>query len=212
MTLTIGVYVFHSRASSFLQPGTLDWVAGPPLAEPMQCAVQITKSGFVVVGGVDLVSVREFDASLAGPTSVDGWLPVDTWPRLETTRFYVACEAVGGKLIVAGGGTDVDIIDIHTKAVARGNKMLKSRSYMQFVTFGEDDYTRLLALGGLHDISPIADVEFWEEDSGYWLEAWGRLRTARSHAGAVALRPEIVCSGPCQEHNCPVVQGTQIML
>ena len=77
---------------------------------------------------------------------------------------------------------------------------------MQFVTFGEDDYTRLLALGGLHGVSPIADVEFLEEDSGYWLEAWGRLRTARSHSGAVALRPELVCR-PCGEHNCPVAQG-----
>ena len=79
------------------------------------------------------------------------------------------------------------------------------------VTFGEEGYTRLLALGGISDGSSTPDVEWYEEDEGYWQQAWGRLRTPRSYFGGEAVTPEMVCSGRCGQDDCTEELGRLVV-
>ena len=207
VSLDIGLYVLHDHASSFLAPGTMDWVEGPLVAEPMACAARTSDTSFLAVGGHNRVSLRQFQAIPTDPTSVEGWLPASTWPDLETARFGLACQVIGHKLLVSGSGATVEIVDIMTKAVSRGQELVTPRSYHQMFAFGEEGYMRLLALGGLHGVSFLPAVDWYEDEEGHWMKAWGRLRTPRSHSGGAAVSQEMVCSGQCGQEDCVEEQG-----
>ena len=197
VTLAGGVYVMHNRASTFLADGTLEWVGGPPLPVSLECAVRIANTRFLLVGGDNRRTVREYDAIMPG-----GWLPAETWPDLWTARVSPACARLAGKVTVAGAGS-VDIIYLDTKAVARGADMLLARRHFHLAALGEEPYIRLLAVGGDSGVSALSQVEWYDDDGGVWEKAVASLRTGRSHSGAVMVTPEMVCTAECSEDNCP---------
>ena len=203
--MAVGVYVLHYRASSFLPSDSLTWVAGPPLPVSLQCAARMNDSSFLVVGGDDMRSIRQYNtgSTAANATRFWGWVPEFTWPSLEMGRFSPACIILDGQMVVAGGWASptVETINLATKAVARVKDMNQPRIFFQFASFGEEGYMRLLALAGEGELTTLSSVEWLEEESGIWQEAAGELATARSHAGAVAVPPEmLVCPDKCK--NC----------
>ena len=204
--MAVGIYVLHYRASSFLPADSLTWVAGPPLPVSLQCAARMSNFSFLVVGGDSRRSVREYNAgsTTANATRFWGWEPESTWPSLETGRFSPACLILDGQLVVAGGWASptIETINLGTKAVTRVKDMKKPRNFFQLAAFGEEGYMRLLALAGESELTTLSSVEWLEEESGIWQEAAGGLATARSHAGAVAVTPEmLLCTGKCE--TCP---------
>ena len=71
------------------------------------------------------------------------------------------CAKIGNKILVVGGETflrpNTEIIDVITRTLIQGPKMLQSRSFLRLVTVGEGAGRRVLAIGG-----------FWQE--GEWME------------------------------------------
>ena len=191
----------HHHATSFLPSDSMDWLEGPSLFISLECAVKISEERFLVIGGQDRKAVSEFDSVRAGATSNLGWLPGDTWSDLRHGRVSPACAVWGGRLVVAGEGT-VDIVYLATKALARGEDMLRSRRHFNLAPIGEEGYTRLLALGGAVGLAGQRSVEVMAED-GVWQEATGGLSAARSHSGAVSLAPGMVCTAHCEADKCP---------
>ena len=206
VTMAVGVYVLHYRASSFLPADSLTWVAGPPLPIPLQCVAKMSDSSFLVVGGDNRRSVREYNTGNTNATATRfwGWEPESTWPSLETGRFSPACLILDGQMVVAGGWSSptIETINLATKAVTRMKDMEKPRMFFQLAAFGEEDYMRLLALAGESELTALASVEWLEEESGIWHEAAGELATARSRVGAVAVTPEMLnCTDKCDTCN-----------
>ena len=72
----MGVYIIESFESitDFLAADTMQWQDGPSLPGDMRsfdpCAVTISDTSFLTICGND---IREFDASVSGPTSNEGW-------------------------------------------------------------------------------------------------------------------------------------------
>ena len=63
-------------------------------------AVSISSLSLIVIYGS---AVREFDASIAGPISRQGWGNESNWPKLKTRRIYWPdCALVGQKVTIAG--------------------------------------------------------------------------------------------------------------
>ena len=204
--MAVGVYVLHYRASSFLPADSLTWVAGPPLPIPLQCVAKMSDSSFLVVGGDNRRSVREYNTGNTNATATRfwGWEPESTWPSLETGRFSPACLILDGQMVVAGGWASptIETINLATKAVTRVKDMKQPRIFFQLAAFGEEGYMRLLALAGESELTKLASVEWFEEESGIWHEAAGELATARSHVGAVAVNPEMLnCADKCDTCN-----------
>ena len=103
-------------------------------------------------------------------------------------------------MLVAGGweSPSVETIDLVTKAVTRGREMAQPRGYFQLAAFGEEDYKRVLALGGDSGLAALSSVEWLQEENGEWQEAAGRLAMARSHAGVVAVTAQMLnCTSKC---------------
>ena len=78
----IGVFIVggwsskNVRTSEFLAAGTMQWQEGPALPVRMTypCAVTISLTSFLVLPGtLSGTDIREFDAAIAGPTSIEGW-------------------------------------------------------------------------------------------------------------------------------------------
>ena len=72
--------------SDFLATGSLQWQQGPRLPQAMYsfCAVPVSPTKFLTINGD---KIHEFDAALAGPTSVEGWRDSTLWPTLKTRRY-----------------------------------------------------------------------------------------------------------------------------
>ena len=67
-----GTYMVHPTSSSFLPSGERHWIAGGPVPlDEVQCATGISSHSFLVFGGTP---VRQFDVTIAGPTSENGWV------------------------------------------------------------------------------------------------------------------------------------------
>ena len=195
--------MMHHLASSFLAANTFTWVQGPLLPVSLECAVGISETRFLLIGGLDRKDVREFDTRL-GATNAEGWIPANTWPELGSGRgSSPACTLLGNRVMVAGSGK-VDIIDIETRVAVRGKDMLEARIHFRLAVVGEEGYRRLLALGGDNGASALSSGEWLDEELGVWEEAVGRLRERRSHAGAATVTPEMVCTAQCTEENCPL--------
>ena len=196
VTMAVGVYVLHYRASSFLPADNLTWVAGPPLPISLQCVARMSNSSFLLVGGENRRSVRQYNTgdTAATATRFWGWEPESTWPSLETGRISPACLIINGQMVVAGGwaSPSIETINLATKAVTRVKDMKQPRIFFQLAAYGEEDYMRLLAVAGESELTKLASVEWLEEESGIWHEAAGELATARSHVGAVAVTQEML--------------------
>ena len=165
----------------------------------------------MVVYGRD---VHEFDSSVAGPSSALGWRPGDVWPRLMVERWQrrfrhsTGCAVIGEKAVIAGGRNPandaniaaVEILDLKTKTVTRGQDMLQARTQFPLVTVGAGDNKRLLALGGwgldaeVGTSQSLNSVEEWNPETGAWSLHPDILEQRREDSEGVAVLPEQVCS------------------
>ena len=84
VSIDIGTYMVHSSTSSFLPSGEQQWIAGPNPPDWVQCATGISSTSFFAFGSK---SVRQFDSSIAGPSSDEGWLAEGVWPDLVVERY-----------------------------------------------------------------------------------------------------------------------------
>ena len=98
----IGVFIVggaartnNKRTSEFLAAGRMQWQEGPALPVDMDypCAVEITPTSFHSIYGT---YIREFNAAIAGPTSIEGWREAGRWPALKTSRYnQPGCAKIG---------------------------------------------------------------------------------------------------------------------
>ena len=81
----IGVYLAIGLESNFLPAGRMQWQRGPdlPAYATGPCAVVISSTSFLLMNGGN---IWEFDSSVAGPTSNEGWLESNRWPTLKTSQ------------------------------------------------------------------------------------------------------------------------------
>ena len=204
ITMDVGTYMIHQLTSSLLPSGERDWITGPNAKEEVQCATGISTSSFLTFSGR---SVRQFDSSIAGPSSDEGWTADGEWPNLQVERYgRPGCATLGALSIVAGGQDElgqllksVEIIFLNSKTLEKAEDMLKPRNHFNLLVLGKT----LLALGGSNEIS----VEMWGGVGGPWKETSMSLENSRSDFSALASS-DLVCSdGPLPPHSCPTVDG-----
>jgi len=109
VTLDQAVFVIGGSGSAsstteLLRAGSSSWEQGPTIPVEMYygpCAVAISRTSFLAIFERE---IREFDTSIAGPTSSQGWREEGWWPKMETSRIYwPGCAKLGDKIIIAGG-------------------------------------------------------------------------------------------------------------
>ena len=196
-----------TSTSDFLAARSLQWTAGPTLPTLSTsmagfCAVPITPTSFITI---DNDSIFEFDASIAGPTSNEGW---KKWPEVKTSILYFACAKIGDKVIISGGRRDshtleygyTDILDITTRKIFKAGHRVSTRMGPghALVTIRSGAHDKLFALGGLGPSARVINgtvvdtVEEWVEETATWKVA-ASLTRGRGVFGAVALPKDFVC-------------------
>merc|ERR1719460_2098442 len=94
------------------------------------CAVTISPTSFLSIAGTD---IREFDAAIAGPTSIEGWQEAGRWPTLKTSRTsWPGCAKIGQKVIIAGGYnggglSSTRVLDLVNRRITSGGEMTTPR-------------------------------------------------------------------------------------
>ena len=199
----VGTFMVHQLTSSFLPSGEREWIAGPNPLEAVQCATRISTSSFLTFSGK---SVRQFDSSIAGPSSDEGWTADGEWPNLQLERYLPECETLGALTLVAGGLNNqgellksVEIIFLNSKSLGKAKDMLKPREHFNLIALG----TTLLALGGFNERS----IEIWEGVGDPWKEASMSLENPRSQFSALASTNLVCSDGPLPPHSCPTLDG-----
>ena len=202
--LDIGVFIVGGsgggrRTSEFLAAGTMQWKQGPALPVDMNepCAISISAKSFLAIHNHD---IREFDATIAGPTSNDGWKDAARWPSLRTRRSWLpGCAKLGEKVIIAGGvdGNQVsstEVLDLGTRQITAGGEMSIPRCYLHLATIVVGAQEKVFALGGFRSSSPprLNIVEEWEEESSTW-KAANNLVERRYGFGAVVVPRQLIC-------------------
>ena len=200
------------KKSELLAPGSTTWMEGPTL--PIQayggCAVPISEDSFILIYAE---SVREFDASIAGPKSSDSWTEEAGWPKLQTERYSMACEKVGNKIIVAGGsyGTSTygqlgtyfkstEVIDIGSRSISFGGDLAEARRGGQIVTSNG----HVFFIGGLYrtineeeegkfNYVVLNSVEEWDPSTETWQQVSTPIHAKRSKFSAIAAPMNLVC-------------------
>ena len=202
--MDVGTYMVHQITSSFLPSGEREWIAGPTSPEEVQCAAKISASSFLAFNGK---SVRQFDSSIAGPGSDEGWLSDGEWPNLQAGRYRPGCATLEDICVVAGGHDQltgqllksVEIIFLNSKTLGKGEDMVKPRSHFNLIVVG----TLLLALGGFNDTS----IEMLDGGGGRWKEASMSLTKSRSYFSALTTTDSVCFSGQMPPHSCPMLDG-----
>jgi hypothetical protein len=146
------------RTMDVLMSGTSEWQQGPvvPIDMYRGCAVSISEWQLLIIDGTN---VHEFDSSVAGVLSTEGWRPGGRWPDLVTGRTSFGCAVSQGLVVVAGGGTGgfdylrtTEIINIATRTISFGPEMQHARINFHLAVLpapgGETD--RVLVLGGTY--------------------------------------------------------------
>ena len=159
--------------------------------------VEITPTSFLVVHGTH---IREFDAAIAGPTSIEGWREAGRWPALKTSRTYrPGCAKIGQKVIIAGGNGNggplisTEVLDLINRQITSGGEMATPRSYFHIVTIIIGEEEKLFALAGLAGSNrPLNSMEEWVEESSTW-KAADNLVEKRYSFDAVTAPRHIVC-------------------
>ena len=99
--------------------------------QPSIYAVTISPTSFLAISDTH---IREFDADIGGPTSIEGWKEEGRWPRLKTRRLHwPGCAKIGQKVIIAGGfnteGEQVhrsaEVLDLGSRESQAGGDMAK---------------------------------------------------------------------------------------
>jgi len=194
-----GVATNNERTSDFLAAGTMQWQEGPALPVDMwePCAVTITPTSFLAIYEYH---IREFDAAIDGPTSIDGWREAGSWPRLKTSRTYwPGCAKIGQKVIIAGGYNNgealrsSEVLDLDSREITAGEDMASPRCFFHLATIRRGGLEKVLAVGGRDASSYVNTVEelVEVEESTTWRKADSFL--GRSLFGAEAFPEEFLC-------------------
>ena len=177
--------------SDFLAAGSLQWTVGPTLPISMSdfCSVPITPTSFLAIHDK---KIFEFDTSIGGPTSNEGW---QEWQGLKTrSSSYATCAKIGNKVIIAGGLHNgrlrsTEMLDITTRTLSSAGEMASTRLSHALVTIRIGVQYKLFALGGLGDTgnytpelhgTTFDTVEEWVEETSTWKEAESLSRAMRS--------------------------------
>ena len=184
--------------SEFLPDTSDTWQEGPalPTAAIGGCAVTLSDHQFLVIS---FFGIREFDTSIDGPSSSNGWLPATTWPAMKEKRANPACASIGYVVIVAGGTKNkaptskTEIIDVLTRTVRGGPEMLVTRAMFSLITVGEGAARRVLALGGSSSAGHVDSVEEFTLAGIMWKKQPLSLATKRAAYGATVLLHEFAC-------------------
>jgi len=202
---SVGVFIIggtatnNERTSDFLAAGTMQWQEGPALPVDMwePCAVTITPTSFLAIYEYH---IREFDAAIDGPTSIDGWREAGSWPRLKTSRTYwPGCTKIGQKVIIAGGYNNgeafrsTEVLDLDSRQITAGGDMVSARAWFHLATIRRGGLEKVLAVGGRDASSYVNTVEelVEVEESTTWRKADSFL--GRSLFGAEAFPEELIC-------------------
>jgi len=188
--------------SDFLATGSLQWQQGPRLPQGMAsfCAVAVSPTKFLAIDGD---KIYEFDATIAGPTSEEGWRDSNLWPTLNTTKTRHSCAKHGNKVILAGGmdngfsTASTLVLDITTRTISIGGDVVASRGgrfdlNLATISSGGGDTTFAIAGRTSYGRHTIRSVDEWEEESSTW-KAAGNLNRARSRFGVVTIPKDIIC-------------------
>ena len=217
VTLEEQVYVLGGYGSSspyttteILLGDSTTWQQGPPLPIEMHngpCAVPISATSFLVFYGRE---IREFDASIAGPTSSQGWAKKGRWPELETSRFYWAgCAKVGGNKVIIAGGYErpstlhtAEILDLTSRTISEEGKMSTPRFWFHIITISYNgDFTTLALAGCVDDFrdddrKSLNTVEEWKPETEGWSTMETQLKVKRGSFGLVAVPRSLICPSP----------------
>jgi len=200
----VGVFIIggwtdnHKRTSEFLAAGQMQWQEGPALPFDMgsPCVVTITPTSFLTISWNH---IHEFDAAIAGPTSMAGWREEGRWPRLKTRRnSWPGCAKLGQKVIIAGGYNggplrSTEVLDLDSREITAGGDMATPRSYFHLATIRSGGQEKVFAVAGL-DASgnKLNSVEEWVEESSTW-KAADNIAQKRDEFGAVTVPRKLVC-------------------
>ena len=208
-----GVYVVHSRVTSFLAQGSDTWSAGPvfptSVMSSAECACNLTKSSFVTIHTNEGHNVREYS------TTDQDWKSETLWPSTAIKRWSPGCGATLYHLVIAGGvsGWDevlasVEVFVIESKALLRGGNMKHARAFFNIMPVGTSQL-RLLAIGGRDGLSTLKSSEWWEEEDNVWGEGFS-LSMGRSSYGVVLAPAYLACTEvEPPYHSCPADNGSQ---
>ena len=194
-----GSGIHNARTSEFLAAGQMQWQEGPalPLDMAYPCTVEITPTSFPFVHGT---VIREFDAAIAGPTSIEGWQEAGRWPALKTSRsFQQGCAKIGQQVIIAGGNgnggplSSTEVLDLVNRQITSGGEMVTPRRHFHVSTIISGGEEKMFALAGRDNSGFLNTVEEWVEESSTW-KAADNLVEKRCHFGAVSAPRHLVCS------------------
>ena len=199
----IGVFIFggahfmNIATSEFLAAGTMQWQEGPTLPVGMDrpCAVPITSTSFLAIHGT---YIREFDTTIAGPTSSDGWREAVRWPTLQTQRIaQPGCAKIGQKVIIAGGYnggilSSTEVLDLVNRQIISGGDMATPRRSFHLATIVSGGEEKIFAVAGRDGSTELNSVEEWVEESSTW-KAADNLVQKRNYFGAVAVPRQLIC-------------------
>ena len=207
---SVGVFIIGGKprkydSSEFLPAGSMTWQKGPLLPFRMEnpCIVTITATSFLAISNYH---IHEFDAAIAGPTSIEGWRDWRKWPQWPQlkgkSKRWSGCAKLGQKIIIAGVtsfGPSTEVLDLdsrevlpHIIEVRPGGEMATPRNFFHLATIREGGLEKVFALGGKLS-SSLDTVEEWVEESSTWREADSFLEERRVHFGVVSVPPELIC-------------------
>ena len=160
------------------------------------CAVAISSTSFLAIYERE---IREFDISIAGPTSSKGWR--NLWPKMERRRTnWPGCAKVGNKVIVAGGSDSstalqtTEILDLETRGISKGGNLVTARCFFHIITFDNNGDSTTLALGGYDDGgNGLKSIEVWNPETETWSEVEEQLEKGRGGFGLVTVPKSKVC-------------------
>ena len=162
------------------------------------CAVAISGTSFLAINGDE---IREFDTSVAGPTSSQGWREEGWWPKMETTRVYwPGCAKLGDKIIIAGGydgstsTQTTEILDLTSRTISKGGNLVTPRIGFHMITIDNNGDSTTLALGGEDDYNVFKSIEKWNPETETWSEVEEQLEEKRRAFGLVAAPRNLVCT------------------
>jgi len=202
---SVGVFIIggagdnNERTSNFLAAGSMQWQEGPALPVDMwsPCVVTITPTTFLSIYGYN---IREFDAAIAGPTSIDGWREEGRWPRLKTRRkAWPGCAKLGQKVIIAGGYNgetlrSTEVLDLDTREITAGGDMATPRYWFHLAAIRIGGEEKVVAVGGADaSDNQLNSVEEWVEESSTW-KAADNIAQKRRFFGVVEVPRTLVCT------------------
>ena len=150
--------------------------------------------------------MSQFDSSIAGPSSNQGWVDNTGWPDLRVERLRPGCATLDAISVVAGGLDSrgdplrsVEIIFLASKTLGTAKAMLRPRSHFNLIAVDR----MLMAFGGFNETS----IEMWGGMGESWQKYSSSLASSRSSFSALVATDQVCSNGPLPPHSCPTVDG-----